>query len=59
MPFTSKYTNLGKTERIRVPVKYVSHIESLLEEFDRICGTHNEEYVDKIVDNIIRGLNNI
>jgi hypothetical protein len=59
MPFTSKYTNLGKTERIRVPVKYVSHIESLLEEFDRICGTHNEEYVDKIIEKYHEGLHNI
>jgi hypothetical protein len=59
MPFTSKYTNLGKTERIRIPAKYLSHIRNILEEYDRLCGTKGENLVYKIIEKYHEGLHNI
>ena len=59
MPFSSKYTHMGHTERIRIPENCVSHIENLLEHYDRICGTHDEEFLYKIQLKIEEGLENI
>jgi transcription-repair coupling factor (superfamily II helicase) len=59
MPFTSKYSNLGKTTKVRIPESYMPHIEHLLEGYDRICGAHNEEFLHKIQKNIQKGLDSI
>jgi hypothetical protein len=59
MPFTSKYPHMGHTERIRIPVDCVSHIENLLEHYDRIYGTHSEEFLYKLQSKIEEGLENV
>jgi hypothetical protein len=59
MPFTSKYNHMGHTERIRIPQNCVSHIENLLEHYNRLCGTHNEQFILKIQTKIENGLDDI
>ena len=59
MPFSSKYTHMGHTERIRIPQNCVSHIENLLEHYNRLCGTHNEQFILKIQTKIENGLDDI
>jgi len=59
MPFTNKYPHLGHTERMRIPRVYVSHIENVLQHYDRLCGTHGIEFVNKIQDKIEDGLSEI
>ena len=50
---------MGHTERIRIPQNCVSHIENLLEHYNRLCGTHNEQFVLKIQNKIENGLDDI
>jgi hypothetical protein len=57
MPFSSKYTYLGNTEKIRIPSKCIPHVEKLLEEYNRICGAHDYTYVGHIQNKIEDGLN--
>lgn len=59
MPFTNKYIHLGHTDRIRIPQNCVSHIEKVLQHYERLCGTHGLEFVIKIQDKIEDGLSNI
>ncbi len=50
---------MGHTERIRIPNVLIPFTEQILEEFNRLYGTHDEEYLNKLQDKIIRGLQNI
>jgi hypothetical protein len=59
MKFSNKYPNLGNTERIRVPTILVSHVESLLEEYNRISGNHNIEFLARVQTRILEGLETI
>ena len=59
MPFTNNYPHMGHTERIRIPNNCVSHIKRILEHYDRLYGTHNEEFVHNIQNKIEDGLDNI
>jgi hypothetical protein len=59
MPFTNKYPHMGHTERVRIPQNCVSHIETVLLHYDRICGTHGIEYLRNLQDKIEQGLDNI
>jgi hypothetical protein len=59
MPFISKYSHMGHTERIRIPNVLIPFTEQILEEFNRLYGTHDEEYLNKLQDKIIQGLQNI
>jgi len=56
MPFVSKYSSIGKTEKIRIPEICVPHIESILSQYDRLCGAHGEEFMYKIQKKIEEGL---
>ena len=59
MPFSSKYSNIGKTEKIRIPQICVGHIENLLEHYNRICGAHDEIFLHKVQQKIEEGLESI
>ena len=59
MPFISKYSNIGKTEKIRIPEICVPHIEYILEHYDRLCGAHDQDFIHKIQKKIEEGLENI
>ena len=59
MPFSSKYPHLGHTEPLRVPHILHSHVLHMLSELERVCVTHDEDYVLHIADKIIKGLENI
>lgn len=48
MPFISKHPNIGKTEKIRIPSICVPHIENLLKQYDRICGAHDLNFLNKL-----------
>ena len=50
---------MGHTERVRVPQICVGHIRNILDHYDRLCGTHDEEFVRKIQEKIEEGLNAI
>jgi hypothetical protein len=59
MPFSNKFPHMGHTERMRIPQICVSHIENVLGHYERLCGTHGEEFVIRLQDKIEEGLNNI
>ena len=59
MPFTNKFPHMGHTERMRIPQICVSHIEKLLEEYERLCGTHSIEFVYTIQEKVEDGLRRI
>lgn len=59
MPFTNKYSHMGQTERIRIPKVCIKHIENILEECNRLYGTHEQDYVDNILESIANKLNGI
>ena len=56
MPFSSKYSHLGHTERVRLPQLIIPYVGHITEELDRLCGTHGEAYVLRILDNVCQGL---
>ena len=59
MPFSSKYQNLGITEKIRVPVNLIPHVEIILSEYNRICGAHDINFLNNIKDKIEQGLHSV
>jgi hypothetical protein len=59
MPFSNKYLHMGQTERIRVPKILMGHMEEMLEEYNRLYGTRDEDYMNKLTDKIIEGLRSI
>ena len=59
MPFSKKYTHLGHTVRERIPQRMSTHVGQMLTECDRICGTHGEIYLSRIMDRIVEGLENV
>jgi len=50
---------MGHTERMRIPQICVSHIEKVLDHYERLCGTHGVEFVYKLQDKIEDGLSNV
>lgn len=50
---------MGHTERIRIPSNCVSHIKRILDHYDRLCGTHDVEFMYNIQSKIEDGLDNI
>jgi hypothetical protein len=50
---------MGHTERMRIPRVCVSHIENVMEHYERLCGTHDIEFVYKLQDKIEEGLCNV
>jgi hypothetical protein len=50
---------MGHTERIRIPEIFIPFTENLLKEFNRLYGTRGEEYLHKLQDKIIEGLQSI
>jgi hypothetical protein len=59
MTFINKYSHLGKTDLIRIPKHCVTHIETLLNHYNRLCVTHDLEFLDKIQTKIESGLESI
>ena len=59
MPFLNKYPHMGHTERMRIPQNCVSHIENVLQHYERLCGTHGVEFVYKLQERIEDGLSNV
>ena len=59
MPFKPKYNNLGATEKIRIPKSHLPHIEILLNHYNRILETRDNDYIIKLQQNIEKGLENI
>ena len=52
----SKYHNLGPTERIRIPLRYIRQIDTILSELDRLSDTLDP---DDILEDIISNLSDI
>ena len=52
----SKYHNLGPTERIRIPLRYIRQIDTILSELDRLSETLDP---DDILSDIINNLSDI
>lgn len=59
MPFISKYSHMGHTERIRIPSKMIPFVNQILEEFDRLYEIRDEDYLHKLQDKILEGLQSI
>ena len=56
MPFSNKYSQLGSTEKIRIPKEYVPQIENILVEFNRIHEEKGKEYLIVIIDKFYKAL---
>ena len=52
----SKYHNLGPTERIRIPLRFVRQIDTILSELSRLSDTLDP---DDILEDIINNLSEI
>ena len=50
---------MGQTERIRVPKILMGHMEEMLEEYNRLYRTRDEDYMNKLTDKIVEGLRSI
>ena len=59
MPFSSKFPNLGKTVKTRIPESCYHHVITLLDEYERIAEKHGRAYLEQIQDKIEKGLNNV
>ena len=59
MPFSSKYPSLGHTSPLRIPHILHSHVLHIVAECERLCVTHDEDYVLHILDKVTEGLDNI
>ena len=59
MPFTNKYPHMGHTDRVRIPHTIVTHVGHIVIECERLCGTHDEEYVLHVLDKVIKGLESV
>ena len=59
MPFSSKYPSLGPTSPLRIPHILHSHVLHIVAECERLCVTHDEDYVLHILDKVTEGLDNI
>jgi hypothetical protein len=57
--FAQRYQGLGETKMIRIPKQCVEHIETLLNHYNRLCVTHDLEFLDKIQTKIESGLESI
>ena len=59
MPFSSKYPSLGHTLPLRIPQVLHSHVLHIAGECERLCVTHDDEYVLHILNKVCEGLDNI
>lgn len=58
MTYESKYKNLGKNERIRIPKSCVEHTRSMIEKFDILCLLAGEDRVFKLMGILEKCLDN-
>ena len=54
-----KYPSLGHTSPLRLPQTLHTHVLHIASECERLCVTHDEEYVLHILDKVIEGLEHI
>jgi len=59
MPFSSKYSHLGKTDKIRIPSNQIKHVEELLDYYETICELKGDSYLHKIQNSLIETLDKI
>ena len=50
---------MGHTDRVRIPHTIVTHVGHIVSECERLCGTHDEEYVLHVLDKVIEGLESV
>jgi len=53
MPFSTKYNNLGTTEKMRIPKSQLDHIETLLNYYNKILEKKDNEYLKKLQQGMI------
>jgi len=58
MPNPSRYTNLGTTTALRIPVNCTLHIQNLLRSYDNLCRTHGIDKVTELQEKIEQGIDN-
>ena len=56
MPYKIKHPNLGRKIKTRISESCVEHFQEIQEEYDRICESYGEEYLNKLKSKIIIGL---
>jgi hypothetical protein len=59
MTFVLNYSNMGKTDRLRVPVNCMEHLKFILKEYNRLYELKGEEGVIKIQKNLEEALEKI
>ena len=57
--FQKKYPNLGDTKGVRIPYEISTQIVEISQHLDDICGRHDADYVHKVLDKILEGLQRI
>ena len=51
-----RYPSLGRTSPLRLPQTLHSHVLHIVSECERLCVTHDEDYVLHILGKVIEGL---
>ena len=57
--FQKKYPHLGDTKGVRIPYEISTQIVEISQHLDDICGRHDADYVHKVLDKILEGLQRI
>ena len=56
MPFTSRWEELGPTSPCRLPQTVQPYVLHITDELNRLCVTHDLDYVLHILDAVTQGL---
>ena len=59
MPFSSKYANLGKTIKTRIPESCYHHVIYILDEYERIAELKGTIYLEQMQGRLEESLSNI
>ena len=59
MPFSSKFPNLGKTVKTRIPESCYHHIILLLDEYERIAEAKGTIFLEQMQGRLEESLSNI
>jgi len=59
MPFSSKFPNLGKTVKTRIPESCYHHVITLLDEYERIAEVKGTLFLSRMQGNLEDHLINI
>lgn len=49
MTFKLNYSDLGETDRLRVPVRLIPHLKNVIERYNHLKKTRGEEFLQHVI----------